>query len=64
VAQAILGAGLILVTDLFVGLPCAYVIGVSGGVSPPALAAEALEVFVVLPVNLMGIYLIYDAFQE
>jgi hypothetical protein len=64
VAQAIAGAGLILATDLFIGLPCAYVIVATGGVTPPAIAAEALEVFVVLPANLFGLYLIYDAFQN
>jgi hypothetical protein len=52
------GALLIVFTDFFVGLPAAGVIIGSGGVTPPAVAAEALETLVVLPVNVFGIYLI------
>jgi hypothetical protein len=39
-------------------LPAAAVIFLTGGVSPPAVAAEALETFVVLPINILGIALI------
>ena len=61
--QKVAGAVLILVTDLFVGLPAAAVIISTGGVTPPAVAAEALEIFVVLPINILGIYLIADALE-
>jgi len=54
----IAGALLIILTDLFVGLPAVAVIILTGGVSPPAIAAEALETFVVLPINILGIALI------
>jgi hypothetical protein len=64
IGQAIAGATLILVVDLFIGLPCAYIIVVTGGVSPPAIAAEAVEVFVVLPANALGLYLIYDSTRK
>ena len=52
------GAILIVVTDLFVGIPAIVVIVLSGGLTPPAIAAEALETLVVLPINIFGIYLI------
>ncbi|HXD11782.1 MAG TPA: hypothetical protein VN653_17080, partial [Anaerolineales bacterium] len=52
------GALLIVFTDLFVGLPAIAVIIITGGVTPPAIAAEVLETVVVLPVNILGIYLI------
>lgn len=58
VGQALAGAGLIVFTDLTVGLPAAVVIIIGGVGSPPALAAEALEIAVVLPLNLFGLYLI------
>jgi RHS repeat-associated protein len=61
--QLIAGAVLIVVTDLFVGLPAALVIVATGGVTPPAVAAEALELLVVLPINILGIYLIADALE-
>ena len=44
IGKIIAGALLILFTDLFVGLPCAAVIFLAGGGTPPALAAEAIEV--------------------
>lgn len=56
----IAGALLIILTDLFVGLPAVAVIILTGGVSPPAIAAEALETFVVLPINILGIALIAE----
>jgi hypothetical protein len=62
--ESVAGAFLILFTDLFVGLPAAYVIVVTGGVTPPAIAAEAIELLVVLPINALGIYLMYDAKQR
>jgi len=55
---------LIIATDLFIGLPAFAVIVLSGGVTPPAVAAEALETFVVLPVNIFGIYLIAQGIEE
>jgi hypothetical protein len=57
------GALLILLTDLFIGLPLAYVIIVTGGATPPALTAEVLETIVVLPINLFGLYLISKGIQ-
>ena len=57
-AQALAGAGLIVATDLFVGLPLAVVIILSGVGTPPAIAAAVLEVVIVLPVNAFGLYLI------
>jgi hypothetical protein len=59
--QQIAGALLIILTDLFVGLPCVAVIVLSGAGTPPAIAAEAIEIFVVLPANILGIYLITSA---
>jgi hypothetical protein len=52
------GALLIIFTDFLVGLPAAAVIFLSGGVTPPAIAAEILETVVILPINIFGIYLI------
>ena len=57
------GALLIIFTDLFVGLPAFVVIVFSGGATPPAIAAEALETFVVLPVNIYGVYLIAQGLE-
>lgn len=54
---------LIVATDLFVGLPAIAVIVMTGGVTPPAIAAEALETFVVLPINIFGIYLIKQGLE-
>jgi hypothetical protein len=59
--QMIAGGLLIVFADLFVGIPAAAVIVMSGGATPPALAAELLEVGVVLPVTALGIYLIATA---
>jgi len=56
--KMIAGALLIVFTDIFLGLPLAYVSISSGGVTPLAVAAEILETVVVLPVNIFGIYLI------
>jgi hypothetical protein len=56
--KMIAGALLIAFTDIFLGLPLAYVSISSGGVTPLAVAAEILETVVVLPVNIFGIYLI------
>ena len=59
--QALAGAGLIAAVDLTIGLGGFYVIVATGGVSPAAIAAEALEVFVVLPLNIFGIYLMAES---
>jgi len=59
--QLLSGVALIILVDLFVGVPAAYVIVVGGGVSPPALIAEALEVLVVLPATIFGIILIAES---
>ncbi len=55
-AQLVAGAVLIVVVDLFLGLPAAYVIIAGGGVTPLAIAAEIFETIVVLPLNLVGLY--------
>jgi hypothetical protein len=57
------GALLIIFTDLFVGLPAFAIIVLSGGVTPPAIAAEVIETVVVLPVNIFGIYLIAQGLE-
>lgn len=59
--QLLAGVALIVLVDLFVGVPAAYVIIVGGGVSPPALIAEALEILVVLPATIFGIVLIAES---
>jgi hypothetical protein len=59
--QQIAAAVLIIGTDVFVGIPLIAVIVLSGLGTPPAIAAELLEVFVVLPINVFGIYLWLDA---
>jgi len=59
--QLVAGAGLIVVVDLFLGLPAAYVIIAGGGVTPPAIAAEIFETVVVLPLNLVGLYLMGES---
>lgn len=60
-AQLVAGAALILVVDLFLAIPAAYVIVAGGGVSPPAIAAEVLETVIVLPLNLVGLYLMGES---
>jgi len=59
--EEVAGALLIILTDAAVGLPAAALIIGGGGITPPAILGEVLETFVVLPVTLFGIYLIYDA---
>lgn len=60
-ARLAAGAGLIVVVDLFLGLPAAYVIIAGAGVTPPAIAAEIFETVVVLPLNLVGLYLMGES---
>jgi hypothetical protein len=48
---------------LFVGIPAFVVILATGVGTPLAIAAEALEIVVVLPITALGIYLITDALE-
>lgn len=59
--EFIAGAAIVVFVDFFVGLPAAGVAVTTGFGSPPALAAEFIELTVVLPATLFGIYLMYDA---
>ena len=59
--QLVAGAGLIVSVDLFLGLPAAYVVIAGGGVTPAAIAAEVFETLVVLPLNLVGLYLMGES---
>jgi len=58
------GAILIYLDEVFIGFPALFVIIATGGVSPVAIAAEAIELLVWLPINLFGFYLIIDATQR
>jgi hypothetical protein len=59
--QVLAGAVITILVDLFVGLPAAWLVISGAGVTPAAMAGEAIELLVVLPVTILGIYLVIDS---